>query len=355
MPPEPVGQPGARLADGLFGVAAGVILTGATRWGHASGRRSLISTREREGQPAIFSEIADEAATARFFERVATYQREIERRRFGGEAPVVRPRPRRVFEAAAAVVAAERLHGVVQLDDETAVSPTEDLAADELYGALRALAVWDFGRARSRLETAGSLAYLPHLQQQISLARGLYHVSRAVFVSEPRVQDKWAGEERAVLDLLPTLDRLPPGAAEFYGQEVQRLVATWEEARTDDLAWTGWALARARGASRDGGRETQLAWLLRVYRRHAERLAGDSHLTALVEEAEALFRLLLPGVTDEERSALETQSALAWPRDLFPALVASLNRSLGVDVLEVSNRFALMIYRAPSVAEGVSS
>ena len=298
--------------------------------------------------------MAGDAPTRRFLDRVDAYRREVERRRFAGDSPLVRPaaRGRRAFEAAAAAVAAERLHGLVELEGE-ALSPTEDLAADELSEGLRSLANLSFGLASRHLAAAADLARLPRLQQQVSLARALDRLCRDVLYTEPGA--RWGGADLSVLALVPTLDLISPEEAGFYRDEARRLTTAWTAAAADEATRAGWALARARAVARDGGRETELAWLLRVYRRHAALLPGDDYLGATVRKAEAVFRLLLPGVDEAERADLEALAADAWPADLRPALIAAVGTVLQADVLAVSTRFALRIYRTTTAIEGGSS
>lgn len=315
------------------------------------GRSGAIDT-SRETPERANPEIAAEEPTRRFLERVSAYRQEIERRRFAGDDPVVRPKRRGALEAAAAVLAAERLRGLLDLGAGP-IGPAEDLAAEELYGALRALTGWDFSLARRRLELASQYARLPSLQQQVSLGRVLHHLCRAVFFTEPG--ERWDGAERAVLDLIPTLDRIPADEAAFYRHEAARLAGVWMGAAEDNARWTGWALARARGAAREGGREAELAWLLRAYRRNAGKLKADQYLEASIGRAEALFRLLLPDLSDDERQRHEAAAADARERDLFPMLVAALNHALDADVMQLSNGFALMIYRAPVAGNGAAS
>ena len=132
-------------------------------------------------------DIADEDATRRFFARVQSYRDAVERRRFGGENPDVQPARRRPqpVETAAAAIAAERLHGVLNLNGER-VSTGEDLAVGQLDAALRALATWDFALASQCLDTAAALARVPRIQQQVSLVRGLAGVAGAMLSSTQR-------------------------------------------------------------------------------------------------------------------------------------------------------------------------
>jgi len=298
--------------------------------------------------------VVGDVPTRRFLDRVDVYRRDVERRRFAGESPVVRPSRagRRAFEAAVAVIAAERLHGLVELDGD-AVSPTEDRAADELSEGLRGLSSWSFTVASRHLTAAADLARLPGLQQQVSLARALERLCRDVLYTEPG--GRWGGAELGVLALLPTLDRIRPDELDFCRDETWRLAGAWAETADDEAVRAGWTLARARAAARDGGRETELAWLLRLYRRHAARLNGDDYLDAEVRRVEALFRLLLPGVDEAQRAELEKLAADAWPADFRPALVAMLSTTLGADLVAIASRFAIRIFRTTAPAEGGSA
>ncbi|HET9014983.1 MAG TPA: hypothetical protein VFN57_05265 [Thermomicrobiaceae bacterium] len=289
--------------------------------------------------------------TRRFLDRVDSYRRDVERRRFGGDSPRLRPvgRGRRGLEVAAAVVAAERLRGVLELDGE-AISPTEDLAADELDDGLRALANWSFTVASRHLIAAADLALLPRLQQRVSLARALERLCHDVVSIDP--EGRWSGVDTAASSLLATLDLVPDDEVAFYREEIVRLADAWAAARRDDVSRAGWGLARSRAAARDGARETELAWQLRLYRRYADRLDPDDYLVAEVRRAEALFRLLLPDVDESARPDLEALAGDAWPADLRPALVAAVGALLEVDLSAVASRFALRIYRTTASVDG---
>ena len=306
-------------------------------------------------------DIADEDATRRFFARVQSYRDAVERRRFGGENPDVQPARRRPqpVETAAAAIAAERLHGVLNLNGER-VSTGEDLAVGQLDAALRALATWDFTLASQCLDTAAALARVPRIQQQVSLVRGLAGVAGAVFYRRPapKPDNRRAARDLGDLvrsfaeDLLARLDLLDAAEKDFYAAEARRLAGLGRGMDDDDLLWTAWALVRARTALRCTDKEGGLAWLLRAYTRNAARLDGDdTTLRAAVDGAAAAFRLLLTA-DGEEREALERQATAVRPYDVMTVLVVALSRAYGADLTEVGNRFAIMIYRSPALVEG---
>jgi len=283
---------------------------------------------------------------------VSRYRESVGQRRFAGEDPVVHPESKAPAEVAAAAIAAERLGGLLRLDGQ-AISPAEDLAAAELDAALRALANWDLRLARWRLAIAAEHAHLPEQQQRVSLAQALAQTVRDVLYEQPgqpRVKP-----EAPVVDLVPTLDKLPPEELDFYASEAKRLAELWREASRDDLLWTGWALARTRAVVRDGEPDAALAWLLRIYRRNRARLSGDDYLERLVRRAEATFRLLLPLAEGEDEIELRKLAEDASPHDLLVTTVATLSQVWETDVVQVSNRFALVLYQRTELDKERSS
>ncbi len=288
--------------------------------------------------------LVDPEATGSFVARVNRYRESVGHRRFAGEDPVVYPESKAPAEVAAAAIAAERLGGLLRLDSQ-AISPAEDLAAAELDAGLRALANWDVRLARWRLAIAAGYAHLAEQQQRVSLARALAQTVRDLLYEppgRPRVKP-----EAPVLMLLPALDRLPREELDFYAEEAKRLAELWREASRDDLLWSGWALARTRVSLRDGEPDAALAWLLRIYRRNRARLPADDPLERLVRPAEATFRLLLPLADGEDEAELRKLAEDASPHDLLVATVATLSQVWGTDLLQVSDRFALVLYQQP--------
>lgn len=305
-------------------------------------RRPAIETQDARQQGGERG--ADPGATATFLERVTRYQDEVGRQRFAGEDPVVRPESTSPDDVAAAVVAAERVGGLFQFDGRV-ISPAEDVAAGELDAALRALANWDVRSARWRLEVAVRFAHLPEQQQRISLAQALAQTVRDVLYEppgRPRVKP-----ETPVVSLIPNLDRLPREEAAFYAAEAKRLGTLWRQAGRDDQLWTGWALARVRIVLRDGEPDAALAWLLRIYQRNRLLFSGDEYLRELARRAEAVFRLLLPVTDGDEEDKLRQLADAASAHDLLLAIVASLSQAWQVDAMQVSNRFALVLYQRP--------
>ncbi len=249
-------------------------------------------------------------------------------------------------EVAAAAIAAERLGGLLRLDGR-AISPAEDLAAAELDAGLRALSNWDIRLARWRLALAAGYAHLPEQQQRVSLARALAQTVRDLLYEppgRPRVKP-----EAPVLMLLPTLDRLPREELDFYAEEAKRLARLWRQAGKDDLLWSGWALARARVTLRDGEPDAALAWLLRIYRRNRARLPADDPLERLVRPAEASVLLLLPLAEGQDEAELRKLAEDASPHDLLVATVATLSQVWNTDLLQVSDRFALVLFQRPEL------
>lgn len=278
--------------------------------------------------------------------RVNRYRESVGQQRFAGEDPVVYPASSAAEEVAAAAIAAERLGGLLRLDGR-AISPAEDLAAAELDAGLRALANWDIRLARWRLALAAGYAHLPEQQQRVSLARALAQTVRDLLYElpgRPRVKP-----EAPVLMLLPTLDRLPREELDFYAEEAKRLARLWRQAGKDDLLWSGWALARARVTLRDGEPDAALAWLLRIYRRNRARLPADDPLERLVRPAEASVRLLLPLAEGQDEAELRKLAEDASPHDLLVATVATLSQVWNTDLLQVSDRFALVLFQRPEL------
>lgn len=299
---------------------------------------------------------AGETETTRFLERVAYYRQAIEHERFLGENPTIRPRRRDRFEAAAAAIAAERLNGILQLQDEL-ISPAEDIAESEFESAMRSLTVWNFAAAGRAFDRAGAVSQLPRLQQEITLGRGLQALISDIFWLDPAEPKSWRGAEQALAGLLPTLDRLDPELAAHYGTEGERLYLSWQEAGSSEPLWSAWALMRARVAGQVGARESALAWLLRAYEPLRAELAGAGRLESLVESARAVFRLILAFAgedDDEERAALTELAKNASPRELQVTLIAEAESRLGIDLARLRGRFVLSLYQSFGEAEGES-
>uniref|UniRef100_A0A831TF95 Uncharacterized protein n=1 Tax=Thermorudis peleae TaxID=1382356 RepID=A0A831TF95_9BACT len=302
--------------------------------------RSCAIERGNGGQHSG-EHLADPGATGSFLSLVSRYRDSVGQRRFVGEDPVVHPLRDAPEEIAAAAIAAERLGGLFRLDGK-AISPAEDLAVAELDAGLRALANWDVRLARWRLAIAAEHAHLPEQQQRVSLAQALAQTVRDVLYEYPgqsRVKP-----EAPVVALGPTLDRLTKEELDFYVEEAKRLAGLWRQAKEDVLLWTGWALTRVRTILRDGEPDAALAWLLRIYRRNRDRLTGDDYLERLVRRAEATFRLLLLAEGEDE-AELRKLAEDASPHDLLVTTVAMLSRAWDTDVVQVSNRFALVLYQ----------
>ncbi|MDW8060728.1 MAG: hypothetical protein RMK01_11705 [Thermomicrobium sp.] len=299
--------------------------------------------------------VADPAATWNLLATVRDRVDELRRRRFAGEDPVVTietakkarvARSTLLRDAVVATLVAERLGALLQLDD-TLLTPAEDLAVDELVSAYRSLATWDLRAAESALARAVRFARLPEQQQRVALGWALHRLVADLLWLVPG-DAKTLPAERLVLDLMPTLDRLPDEERRFYAGEVRRLAAAWREAGNDDHAWCVWALLRARVALlRNEGVETALAWLLRLARRAGLVVAGDDPdgLMTLLRRAEAVFQLLAqPPVDPASAEELRTMASQASPRDLFRALVAALTARWGEDALAATHRFALALW-----------
>ncbi len=311
-----------------------------------------------EEPPAIHLErVLDPTATWKFLERVMRLVQELQQRRFGGEDPVVEipsatkrrvSRATVIEEAIVAALAAERLGALLDLNG-TLVSVAEDIAAEELATAYRALATWDLRGAESALARALRVTRLPEHQQRIALGWALHRlVSDLLRLVPGEAKEKSLPAEHLVTELLPTLDQLPHDERTFYHSEVRRLAAAWREAAADDRCWCVWALFRARVALLRGeGHETTLAWLLRLARRAGLSTSSDdpNGLATLLRRAEAVFQLLAAPPADEsaQRELLE-RAAEASPRDLFRALVAVLTAQWGEDALAATQRFALALW-----------
>ncbi len=307
-------------------------------------------------------------ATWVLLERVGQLVEELRQRRFVGEDPVVEipsvtkrrvSRAILIQEAIVAALAAERLGALLDLNG-TLVSMAEDIAADELANAYRALATWDLRAAETALTRAIRITRFPEHQQRIALGWALHRlVSDLLRLVPGESKEKLLPAERLVAELLPTLDQLPDDERAFYQAEVCRLADAWREAATDERWWCVWALLRARVALLRGeGNETALAWLLRLARRAGLMTNDDSDgLATLLRRAEAVFQLLL--VTPEDQTAqseLRQLAVEASPRDLFRALVAALTAQWGDDALAATQRFALALWvpEAPERPERTS-
>lgn len=307
--------------------------------------------------------LPDPEATQLLFEEVRERLEELRTHRFEGGDPISEPkRVRRIVDAvregAIAALVAERAGALLRLD-EALVSPTEDLAVEELNNAYRALAVWDLRAAEVALDRAASFARLPEQQQRIALGWALRRLIADLLRSVPgEAKEKTLPSERSVLELLETLDRLPREERDFYSKEVRRLAQAWQEAARDERLWCIWALLRARVALlRNEGVETALAWLLRLARRAKLEDGQDSEgLLTLLGRARAVFRLLLASPADSpkaehggdfvsgEESGLAELAHEASPRELFRALAAALTQAWGKDALAATHEFALAIY-----------
>ena len=324
-----------------------------------------------EEPPAIQSERAlDPTATWELLERVSRLVEKLRQRRFLGEDPVVEipsatkrrvSRATLIEEAIVAALAAERLGALLDLNG-TLVSVAEDVAAEELATAYRALATWDLRAAESALARALRVTRFPKHQQRIALGWALHRlVSDLLRLVPGESKEKSLPAERLVAELLPTLDQLPHEERAFYHGEVRRLAAAWREAATDDRSWCVWALFRARVALLRGeGHETTLAWLLRLARRAGLATTGDdpNGLATLLRQAEAVFQLLItpgehrfawgppaaPPADETAQSELRQLAATASARDLFRALVAVLTAQWGEDALAATQRFALALW-----------
>lgn len=297
---------------------------------------------------------AGEPETTRFQERVAFYRQAIEHERFLGENPTIRPRRRDRFEAAAAAIAAERLNGILQLQDER-ISPAEDVAEAEYESAMRSLTLWNFAAAGRAFDRASGLSQLPRLQQGITLGNGLMALISDIVWLDPRESRSWRGADRALAGLIPTLDRLDREIAEHYEAEAARLYQSWREAGSTDALWSAWALVRARIAGQVGAQESQLAWLLRAYEPLQAELADAGRLSTLVESARAVFRLiLLPGGEEgaEERTALADLAKNVSARELQVSLISEAESRLGIDLARLRGRFVLSLYQSFDDAGG---
>ncbi|MFN3336929.1 MAG: hypothetical protein ACK42I_05430 [Thermomicrobium sp.] len=338
-----------------------------------------------EEPPTTQSERAlDPTATWELLERVNMLVEKLRQRRFVGEDPVVEipsatkrrvSRATLIEEALIAALAAERLGALLDLSG-TLVSLAEDVAAEELATAYRALSTWDLRGAETALARALRVTRFPEHQQRIALGWALHHLVSDLLRFVPgESKEKSLPAERLVAELLPTLDHLPQDERAFYQGEVSRLAAAWRQAATDDQCWCVWALFRARVALLRGeGPETTLAWLLRLARRagltasstraniasSGNSLTGDDPdgLVTLLRRAEAVFQLLItpseqrsageslaaPPADESAPSELHKLAAEASPRDLFRALVAVLTAQWGEDALAATQRFALAIW-----------
>lgn len=311
-----------------------------------------------EKPPAIQSERAlDPTATWQLLERVSRLVEKLRQRRFVGEDPVVEvpsatkrrvSRATLIEEVLVAALAAERLGALLDLNNAL-VSVAEDVAAEELATAYRALATWDLRGAESALARALRVTRFPEHQQRIALGWALHRlVSDLLWLVPGESKEKTLPAERLVAELLPTLDQLPHEERAFYHGEVRRLAAAWREAATDDQSWCVWALFRARVALLRGeGHETTLAWLLRLARRAGFATTGDDSngLATLLRQAEAVFQFLAAPPADETaQSELRQLASTASARDLFRALVAVLTAQWGEDALAATQRFALALW-----------
>jgi hypothetical protein len=283
---------------------------------------------------------------AALFDRVAALIGELERTRFAGGNPVVDiPTNASTVDVAARVLAAERANALVRLEGRV-VNPQEDRAEADFARALGSLRYWRFGRARALLESAGSRATDPALQQRLGLWKLLADLVQRIVSADPD-GDLRGDPGRPALDYLAHADRIEPGESDHYRREVARLLAEHEQARQqqDSPARALWYLLRARLALGSDEPVLAIAWCVRAGRSTGERLAPDEYLAGLLDQGRRYVLLVMGELNeaDAEATREELRRFQAW--DLYHALAARLGRVHGFDAHRETVRFSIEPYQ----------
>ncbi len=292
--------------------------------------------------------------------RVAAVRGGVERRRYGGEDPLVEVTPDLpAGEIVARTLGAERAAALLAIGGGR-FDPGQDLAEAALWGAVGALRSWSFALARARFDEAGARAHDPVLQQRIALFKALTRFLAAVVYTP--LEEKPRGARLDDLDeTLGGLDCLPEGERLHYRDEADRLLNLRDAAAGGDAALdAAWTLVRAQLAMAAGQDEAALLWLLRLAARHLPASAGtpgaaDAYLADLIARARAQILALIgapepaaAATGGEARGAGEAKPV--HPRDLFNALVARLGAALDRDLARGMDQFALTEWVEPEVA-----
>ena len=285
--------------------------------------------------------------------RAAELKRQVERRRFAGDDPVVALTPRlSQAEIVARTIAAERAGAALTIG-EVRFNPSEDLADAAIRGAIGALRGHSFAAARARLDEAAERASDPAGQQRISLFKALTrHLSALIYVplgEKVRLGLADLDETLRGLDLLPPAERL------HYRDEIDRLLTLREAAAGGDpFLDAAWTLARAQLSLNAGQDEAALLWLLRLAARArpaaSDAAPADGYLADLIARARAQI-LTMIGAPPTPAGESAKPPEPVRPRELFNALAARLGADLGRDVLQGIGFFALTEYVATDLAD----
>lgn len=284
--------------------------------------------------------------------RAERARRQIERRRFAGEDPVVDLSPRLgKADIVARVLAAERAGALLALDGAR-FNPREDLAEVALRAAIGALRGWSFAAARGRLDEAGERAHDPALQQRVALFKALTRLLSALIYTP--LEEKPRGGLGDLDGVIAGLDRLTAEERLHYRDEADRLLNLRETAAGGDpFLAAAWTLIRARLALAAGQDEAAIVWLLHLAARHVPAATAppggaEGYLGTLLGRARAHL-LARIGVADpagpEDGTALAKNGA-PHPRELSNALVAHLSDAFGRDLARGTELFALNEYVA---------
>jgi hypothetical protein len=282
---------------------------------------------------------------AGLFDRVAALIGELERARFAGGSPVVDiPAGATTLEVAARVLAAERANALVRVGGRV-VNPQEDRAEADFARALGSLRYWRFARALALLESAGTRAADPALQQRLGLWKLLADLDQRIVSADPD-GDLRGDHGRPALDYLDHADRLEPGEADHYRREVARLLAEHEQARQQpgSSARALWYLLRARLALGSDEPVLAIAWCVRAGRSPGEQLAPDEYLAGLLDQGRRYVLLVMGELNeaDAEAAREELRRFQAW--DLYHALAARLGRVHSFDAHRETARFSIEPY-----------
>lgn len=286
---------------------------------------------------------SDESA-AMFLDLIDTERQRLARQRFAGSDPALRgPSGARASRTIARILAADRDGALVQAG-EMLINPAEDRAEAALQQAVNALSTWDFVAARRELGIAAAAARVPVRQQRISVLRGLVTLVRALVLMPPG--ERLHGEDRSARGLVLKADQLPDAERDYDLAEIERLLAAWREAATDDTGWQAWAVLRGRLALRDGADESVLAWALRAWQRQPveQQAAAEPALAAQLEQTRGYFRALADDVAAEE------DGATAPPRasDVLLGVASALAAAIGAgEPFAPTMRFSFMPYHPP--------
>lgn len=262
-----------------------------------------------------------ETEAAAFAERLAAERLVIARQRFTGADPAVRgPSGSRADRTIAKVLAADR-DGAFLQTGAGLINPAEDRAEEALQHASAALGSWGFTTVQRELTVAAATARTPDRQQRIGLIRALTGLVRAIVYTAPG--DRLRGEERSARSLIQQADQLPDEERQHYQSEVDRLLAAWREAASEDNAWQAWAILRGRLALRDGADESTLAWALRAWQRQpaATHRPVEPNLANLLDQTRAFFAALAAAPIADMDTAVP---AAPRARDVLTAVATAL-------------------------------